>query len=376
MKVVIHIGAPKCGSSSIQAFIEKNIKNFREKVYYVSPKQGLIDKWNEGINPSIKAIINNKYKKYDTAIISHERLFHKVNALKVIVNKVSKDLSSSSKIISYIRPQGDYFVSEYGQWGFRTPANIANQKHSFDFLRLNYHLFTGTERQMISYIYRNLWSDNNEPEDTRLSWNRNYSTINKQMLNSDVSMEIGLLPTSTYKYSLIDDFCKKAQLHFSDRYKGENNVISNSSFDKDLIEGLNSSMQLGYPTLPITAGNDHLIKLSKHLSKRESFTTSFISNLKDYFNSYYWQDNSKFCEKYNLNIEYFRPSQNWSKSEILDRIREEQDNRINKPSQIIDEYRQITAKLADLNLRLIQKSGSFSKEKVSLISSIRKIIRL
>jgi hypothetical protein len=375
MKTVIHIGAPKCGSSSIQTFLQNNVRNFKERAFYISPKQNLIDEWDEGITSTLEPTINSKHSKYDVQIISHERFFHKINALKLVVDSVEQAASDNSTIISYIRPQGDYIVSEYGQWGFRSPASIANQKHSFDILHLNYHLFTGTERQMISYIYRNLWANANSPENTRLSWNTIYNAIVKEVLGSNTSMKIGLLPKDTHNYSLIDDFCEKAQLHLPDIYR-KNNIISNSSFDKDLIEGLNSSMQLGYPTLPITAGNDHLIKLSKHLSKRESFTTPFINNLKDYFNSYYWQDNNKFCEKYGLDIEYFRPNQCWSKSAILERIQEEQASRSNRPDMIIDEYRQITAKLADLNLRLIQQSSSSVEEKISLTSSVRRILGL
>ncbi|MEN8250742.1 MAG: hypothetical protein ABFS32_17545, partial [Bacteroidota bacterium] len=122
-KLIFHIGPPKCGSSSIQAFfMEKS--PCKEKVKFIYLNSSIIGHFNKGnLNPENDTKFNHFIKKlekalnrYDAVILSNEFFFE----CHTSIRNISKFSSSKTiKIVGYSRKQSDFLLSSFSQWEFR-----------------------------------------------------------------------------------------------------------------------------------------------------------------------------------------------------------------------------------------------------------------
>lgn len=134
MKLVIHIGGAKCGSSSIQHFLAHNHAYLTKRGVFspdVNMKVGEQYWGNQlwfyekaaAVPPLLKAIrplahIDNMH----TVVLSGENLTNYRNL--AFEFKRQADVYKDIKIVMYIRRQDDFFISAWQQWGAKLSFGI------------------------------------------------------------------------------------------------------------------------------------------------------------------------------------------------------------------------------------------------------------
>ncbi|GED23426.1 hypothetical protein [Halomonas halmophila] len=143
MKLVLHPGHSKCGSTTIQKAIIKN-RNLLESVGYVIPDPQMRTKGDYGFNPNgetprpyFRHVMENgdiaslqskldsitkKYKYDDNAIllVSAENLVNQLGKESGAgIHKALASYFSDVQVLYYIRRQDDFLMSAWQQWGYK-----------------------------------------------------------------------------------------------------------------------------------------------------------------------------------------------------------------------------------------------------------------
>ena len=124
------------------------------------------------------------------------------------------------------------------------------------------------------------------------------------------------------------------------------------SFNPHIIEAINNAVAFGLEMPGPHELNNILHMLSTKMAQVPNKPSEFLANLKSYIDTYYLSSNQKFCQEYQLNEAYFSPSEQISKLEILDIIRQEGLRRTKSKSVIISNYRMLSATMIELCLKL------------------------
>ncbi len=146
MKLIIHAGFPKCGSSTIQNFLWKNCNELYKQDAYVSDSNlyfSFEPHFNPQLNPSAvwqyfdkiqKGEIEDLNIRLDTAISMARRLDLSgtiiISSEILIEDRMKKILEvlalkfSHIKIILYIRPQIQTLISSWQQWGHKDNVGL------------------------------------------------------------------------------------------------------------------------------------------------------------------------------------------------------------------------------------------------------------
>jgi hypothetical protein len=74
--------------------------------------------------------------------------------------------------------------------------------------------------------------------------------------------------------------------------------------------------------------------------------------------AYFWESNLSFCKQFDLDQDYFRPTQNISKKEIFDTIYSEHHNRTLNTSPMINQYRLLSARMIELCINLSKTNNA------------------
>jgi hypothetical protein len=149
MKLIIHTGHGKTGSSSIQATLKNNVKELgQNKIFYVglsfelSPfkkfdwqkaygwpelKSLSQSDFNEQLYMVVATTLNElKAQGYKVIIWSNESLFVNVEKLKSVFEKLAADFDVET--ISFIRRHDKWLRSAYLQWGVKHKAYFGGVK--------------------------------------------------------------------------------------------------------------------------------------------------------------------------------------------------------------------------------------------------------
>ena len=154
MKLIIHIGAGKTGTTSIQSCLERNSsllkenKTFYSGMYFENVPDGVVDKGNaynefiddyykdkskfvEKVKDSLVAI-NESFGKsdIDNIVWVNESLFDSPHAVMGAINSL-EGVVDEINIIFYIRRQDRWLKSAYQQWGIKHKT-YAGVVRSFD----------------------------------------------------------------------------------------------------------------------------------------------------------------------------------------------------------------------------------------------------
>ncbi|MEM1326640.1 MAG: hypothetical protein AAGI23_11830 [Bacteroidota bacterium] len=366
--LILHVGAGKCGSSSIQQFYIRNQTVFQENVRLYRPPIAAVEAWAEG--KSGEGGIGNWNSKKGTLIISQEYFFRKYMALPTVIAQLNTAAFGEKMIIGYCRRQSDYVVSAYGQWGFRHSGSLTGEEKRLKEHQLNPLFFTGSERHLINLVLLGDVASERRLKYKHITWQRHFDEIKKIGEKNGFELKVGLLPNKVFSHNLILDFCEKANLHILPEYEQRTTERYNVSYDKDIMEGMSSAVRLGYRELPVQTGGGHFERLSERFEKRKP-VFDLQDALKAYIDTCYWEANQAFCEAYQLNADYFKPTQIWTKADIIELIRAEEEKRRADPEVLLEEYQHIAAKLASKNWDLInqvraaeQKTPAFFIKKV------------
>ena len=164
MRLILHPGHSKCGSSSIQSFIYSNIEQLKALKIYVpdanfrflfeaEAKKSLF-KWNSplvyfrefindredifSLEERLQTILKNAHQSdCESILISSENLvnLHKKSGACRKIHKVLSSYFSNVTIIYYIRRQDDFLISSWQQWRHKEGKKL--KKYIFDSLNSN-----------------------------------------------------------------------------------------------------------------------------------------------------------------------------------------------------------------------------------------------
>jgi hypothetical protein len=353
--LILHVGPAKCGSKSIQHFFATHKKPCFQNTRFAVLNPGEIAELNcpepgTSISTVFSQLLSDNLVGCDVLILSHEYLFQCPYAIKHIC-LLAKNMVTTISIIGYSRRQSDFLISEYSQWGFRSPDRIEEASDALDKLGLDPVLFSGLERQLICAIVNDFYTPALAPYSI-LDWYKSYRDVLQLVNEAGAVIKCGILPSTGSDNILIQDFCEKAGLTLYDYLKDASHPIVNIRFNQDIIEAVNNAVALGLDMPGIHESNEALELLSAKMAQMKSNSSEFLSDLKSYVDAYFAGSNRQFCREYGLNEAYFAASMEFSKQEVLDIIvREGQQRALNK-SNVISNYRMLGARMVELCLKL------------------------
>lgn len=151
-KLVLHVGAAKCGSSALQTALSLNsdldhqsgkkvvyaaltdkgqvISKFdlrRRAVstvadYVASPSSYVLTQMSQSVQATAVKNLNRMLDEYDLVILSHESWFYTVDALGGL--DLFSNLKAEVEILGFVRPQTQVLNSAWWQWGAWTDVPI------------------------------------------------------------------------------------------------------------------------------------------------------------------------------------------------------------------------------------------------------------
>lgn len=162
MKLILHIGMGKTGTSSIQLALSQSAKMLKaQNVIYLGM-------WFDMIDAEFKGVVNQskffrqpaatiqkqalafcdylemsaKENQVDTFIISNEALSGKASVLEPFLNEIVKR-GIEVKIIGYVRDPSSWLPSAYVQWGIRDKTEQGPVKSYDEMARILIHWYNG-----------------------------------------------------------------------------------------------------------------------------------------------------------------------------------------------------------------------------------------
>jgi hypothetical protein len=357
--LILHVGPGKCGSSSIQQFFTTQKNPCVQKVRYLQLDPGKISEINiERPGASIIAVftrlLSDNLHGCDVLILSREYLFQCPYAVKNICN-LARGLATRTSIVGYSRRQSDFLVSAYSQWFFRSPQRVQETTGVLEKSEIDPVLFSGLERQLIASILDDFYSARQLTGYNITDWYHSYQNISKLIDDPAIAIKCGVLPGRESSTSLIQDFCEKCGLTLRSEMHSVGKQIVNVSFHQDIIEAMNSAVDLGLGMPGPHEDNEILDMLSAKMVKIKNGPSDFLTHLKAYIDSFFLSSNQQLCKEYGLAETYFAPAVQLSKNQILDIILNESRQRALNKSVIINDYRKLSAQLIALCLDLAKR---------------------
>lgn len=320
-KVILHIGSPKCATSSIQAMLHKNRDVLKKNAIYY-PTLGIPVKvhghHNLSYEYSISKTMTDKFKseyggwnelladlqkqEFDTAIISTEALFRKQQH---IVNKIAGLLSDFDVTVAcWLRRQDQFMESAYNQLEkFSAPTipfeEFIAEKYSladfhkillpwsraFDQLKVASLDDMDRSRPAVSNFLS--WLNLVVPEDLAIEDIGSNSRVGKNTLKALAYVERQLalknIPLTTLNRGKIIDHCQNFDNSKVDYFVTEGSRAkflqtyqeSNSNLAK--LIGLQADI-FKAPTIALKTSSEE----SEYNPEDDEFITSFIKRLIDY----------------------------------------------------------------------------------------------
>jgi len=151
MKLILHPGHAKCGSTTIQNFLRQNREIFH-KNRILFPDQNLLlvnekgfqkdsetprDFFENCIKENNFAILENRLNKisrstyYEKVIITAENLTNHLVGKNVVIHKLFKKYFKEISVIYYIKPQDAFIFSAWQQWGYKEGFSLEEYTKRF-----------------------------------------------------------------------------------------------------------------------------------------------------------------------------------------------------------------------------------------------------
>ncbi len=342
-KVILHIGPPKHGSSSIQQFFETHGNKLTNQVRYHFLSPNFVEELEADSERSIKKIkriLNSSHRHTSSIIFSQEHLYNNLNAIK----NISKLLSANDRliVIGYCRRQSSYIKSAYSQWIFRQKECNDKVNETLHSLKIPTYLFSGIEKYLIAQINADFLAQGISDD---YNYHYRFTEIAKCVEQYGGIIKLSSFPTKKNSYNLIKKFLDSAEVQLTGDSSLFNDIRANIKFQDIYIEGFNNSMQYDL-TYPSPHTNRVLNKLPQLTDHPQVINSKFLKKLFYYTDAFFWNDNRKLCKKYGLDENEFMPCENTSKQEIKVIINKEIKYRLENPYNVIDFYRQLCGKLA------------------------------
>ena len=319
--LVIHVGAQKCASSSLQASLRLVHQALKGGFgfCFLNPAQLraadlAISRQKANAFDYLDQVLSRQ--SADQVVISHEMLGNRPALVSAIAERALGLFSFDRVVISgYTRLQSNYHVSSFAQWYFRDRKKLLSDVKVFRELALPWRKFTAQERSL--FVLALSGKDR--------SWHANYKRFmaGVQTLADCVQVVSCHIPTRALPFSLLEHFVASTGLSLDLADLASMDVRKNQSFHPVLIHGLStfSSDLPGHRQSFFPGpheGNRWLFRVCDRLvadgdggviSEFETlFSPDFERCLLDHLDCRTAEDNKKYCDLMAVDYRYFEPS--------------------------------------------------------------------
>lgn len=318
-RLVIHVGAQKCASSSLQASLKRVQQALNGDFGYCflnpaqlrAADQALLAK-KSGALGYVDRVLSNQ--KADQVVISHEMLGNRPALVSAIADRAIHAHSFDHVVISgYTRLQSNYHVSAFAQWFFRDRKRLAADVELFRGLGLPWRKFTAQERSLFALALSG--KDRN--------WCANYKQFlsGVKHLSDRVQVVSCHIPTRRMPYSLLTNFVDSSGLCLGVNDLASMDVRKNQSFHPVVVQGVSNFSS----ALPVKRqsffpgpheGNRWLFRvcdrLAAHSNVMDDFEALFSPVLEhclvNHLDCRTFASNRQYCELMSVDKSYFKPS--------------------------------------------------------------------
>jgi len=318
-RLVIHVGAQKCASSSLQASLRLVAQASKGALgfCFLNPAQ---------LRNADQALQQNRATAFDyidrvlsaesssQVIVSHEMLGNRPALVCSIAKRALDQHEFDHVVISgYSRLQSSYHISAFSQWFFRDRKKLNDDLKILAGYDLDWNKFTALERSLLSLCL--VGQDRN--------WFGNYQRFHGgvESLGDSVTVVSSHIPTRSLPYSLVEHFLSSTGLSLELDDLSSFDVRKNLSFNQSLIHamsahlsGLRPRQQSFFPGPH--EGNRWLFRVCKRLSAADQlmsefdalFTPCLQESLVGHLDCRASSSNQQYCDLMSVDFNYFKPS--------------------------------------------------------------------
>lgn len=340
-KLVIHIGAQKCASSSLQASLrlyQQSVDGSMEFVFMNPGQLRAVDRALTGHSPVDWAYLDRVLSstRLDQVVVSHEMLGNRPMLVRAIAERsLQQHGFQCVVVVGYTRLQSSYHISAFGQWYFRDQKRLRSDKQIFLQNDLPWELFSALERSLFALVFAG--------QDR--GWWGNYRKLRAEMksVDGDVSIVSNHIPTREIPYPLLSNFFDLAGLQSSADDLSPYDVRKNASFDPVLVHALSvhfSSIGQRESCFPGPhEGNRWLFRVGDRIGEDPGlleqmetvFDPAFRHQMVQQINQRCAEKNLLYCQRMDVNPAYFQLDQAssplLSSDQLVDVVRATADRR-------------------------------------------------
>ena len=317
--LVIHVGAQKCASSSLQASLRLVHQSLRERLdfCFLNPAQlravdKAIAKQEDDAFRYLDQVLS--CQAADQVVVSHEMLGNRPDLVGAIAERALDVFSFDRVVISgYTRLQSSYHVSAFAQWFFRDRKRLYSDIKIFRALGLPWRKFTALERSLFAVALSG--KDRN--------WFSNYRRFLSGIkhLSGNAHVVSCHIPTRKLPYSLLQHFVESTGLDLGIENLPSMDVRKNQSFHPVVIHGISGFLSKLHSSVESFVpgpheGNRWLFRVCDRLEIQDDlmkefeglFSPAFERSLLNHLDSRTYADNRAYCELMSVDQRYFDPS--------------------------------------------------------------------
>ena len=318
-KLVIHIGAQKCASSSLQSSLGSLAVASAGKLDFcfldgkklLNLKISLLKGSGEGDWSYVDSVFDAFISPQ--AVISQEMLGNNPFLVGSIAKRALKRFNFDEVVIAgYTRRQSDYQVSAFNQWFFRDQKVVQADINVCLENQLPWSKFSSLERNLLALIL--VGKDR--------SWHADYSGLmdNVQTLAGAVRVVSNHIPTRKQPYGLLENFLDITDLALEIDDVGQFNSRENIAFNPLVVHAMShyyselGSRQSCFPGPH--EGNKWISNICRRLNEtnlefnfEEIFPSSLITALLDCLDWRTYSDNANYCNLMSVSPSFFSPPQ-------------------------------------------------------------------
>lgn len=368
-KLVIHVGAAKCASSSIQTSLEavrQKLKNDFGYFLLTPPIAGGVEWASE--QDTFLHYLDWKLSEQTARqiVISHETLGDVFNVPLVcsIADWALRNSRFDQVVISgYSRVQSSRCVSGFSQWAFREREPLTRHVEEMTRLGLPWQKFTPLERFLLD-------------GSINLNHRSHFEYYSKLLLGlkslgERVTVVSNHIPTEKLPFSLLRDFVTSSKLALPSLNLESMDIKDNSSFHPILVNGIASYVTSLQPHNESFfpgphEGNNWVSHVSDRVKERQHeaekfiqfFANDFTQRLREHIDCAWAPDNQKYCELMSVNFDYFRPSKATSQLTENEILSLANDVASRRRLEDVQEFNRLTEKISIQEFRAALLSSS------------------
>jgi len=318
-RLVIHVGAQKCASSSLQASLRLVSQASKGALGFCFLNPAQLRNTGQALQMGRKNAFDYidqvlSAESSSQVVVSHEMLGNRPALVCSIAEHALRHHGFDHVVISgYSRLQSSYHISAFSQWFFRDRKKLHDDLKILTDCGLDWRKFTALERSLFALSL--VGQDR--------SWLGNYQRFCEgvKSMGDSVTVVSSHIPTRLLPYSLLEHFLSSTGLSLEVDDLGLFDVRKNISFNHALIyamsshlSGLRPRQQSFFPGPH--EGNRWLFRVCNRLSVADQlmsefdalFTPYFQQSLVGHLDSRASLSNQQYCELMSVDFDYFKPS--------------------------------------------------------------------